>query len=150
MIETVRISRAGKDQLITLKRRTALRHWNELGRWALCRSLTERSSPPNVPIPTEAGVEIDWRTFAGRLADVYLDLLQQRCVIDGLEPDAPTVQRQLALHLHRGIGYLAGDPALGRATEGSGARRGAGVRELIRLGLSATPVDELDKARAVD
>lgn len=149
MIETVRISRAGKDQLITLKRRTGLKHWNELGRWALCRSLAEPSSPPDVPILAEGGIEIDWRTFAGRLSDVYLDLLRQRCVVDGREPDGPTVQRQLALHLHRGIGYLVGDPMLGKATEGSGVRRGAGVRELLRLGLSATPVDELDKARSV-
>lgn len=141
MIETVRISPAGKDQLVTLKRRTGLKHWNELGRWALCRSLAEPSRPPDVPIPTEGGIEIEWRTFAGRLADLYLDLLRQRCVTDELTADAATVQRQLLLHLHRGIGYLAGDPALSKSTEGTRLRRGTGVRELIGAGLNTAAVD---------
>jgi len=137
VIETVRISPGAKDQLVTLKRRTGLKHWNELGRWALCRSLAEATRPPDVPIPTEGGIEIEWRTFAGRLADLYTDLLRQRCVEDGLDPDRTTVQRQLSLHLHRGIGYLAGDPALGKTAEGSRQRRGSGVRELIGAGVNA-------------
>lgn len=138
MIETVRISSAGKDQLVALKRRTGLKHWNELGRWALCRSLAEPTRPPDVPISTEGGIEIEWRTFAGRAADLYLDLLRQRCVADGLEPDEETVQRQLLLHLHRGIGYMFGDPALKKA-EGTGARRGSGVRQLLATALAAPP-----------
>ncbi len=141
MIETVRISPAAKDQLITLKRRTGLKHWNELGRWALCRSLAEPTRPPDVPIPTEGGIEIEWRTFAGRLADLYVDLLRQRCADDGLQPNARTVQRQLLLHVHRGVGYLAGDPALGKASEGDRLRRGSGVRDLVDAGLSTAAVD---------
>lgn len=139
MIETVRISPAGKDQLVALKRRTGLKHWNELGRWALCRSLAEPTRPPDVPIPTEGGVEIEWRTFGGRAADVYLDLVRQRCVEDGLEPDDKTVQRQVLLHLHRGIGYLFGDPNLRKAADGTRVRRGSGVRDLLGSALEASP-----------
>jgi DNA sulfur modification protein DndE len=139
VIETVRISPAGKDQLVALKRRTGLKHWNELGRWALCRSLAEPTRPPDVPIPTEGGIEIEWRTFAGKAADLYLDLIRQRCVVDGLNPDEKTVQRQLLLHLHRGIGYMFGDPALAKATAGSRSRRGSGIRELLSSGLEAAP-----------
>jgi DNA sulfur modification protein DndE len=139
MIETVRISPAGKDQLVALKRRTGLKHWNELGRWALCRSLAEPTRPPDVPIPTEGGIEIEWRTFGGRAADVYLDLVRQRCVADGLEPDGKTVQRQMLLHLHRGIGYLIGDPNLRKAAEGTRVRRGSGVRDLLGAALEANP-----------
>lgn len=139
MIETVRISPAAKDQLITLKRRTGLKHWNELGRWALCRSLAEPTRPPDVPIPTEGGIEIEWRTFGGRAADLYLDLIRQRCVVDGLEPDEKTVQGQLLLHLHRGIGYLIGDPTLAKAAEGARVRRGSGVRVLVSSALDAVP-----------
>jgi DNA sulfur modification protein DndE len=139
VIETVRISPAGKDQLIALKRRTGLKHWNELGRWALCRSLAEPTRPPVVPIPTEGGVEIEWRTFGGRAADLYLDLIRQRCVVDGFEPDEKTVQKQLLLHLHRGIGYLFGDPSLGKAAEGTRARRGNGIRALLATSLDAAP-----------
>jgi len=136
MIETVRISPAAKDQLITLKRRTGLKHWNELGRWALCRSLAEPSRPPDVPLKTEGGIEIDWRTFVGRLADVYLDLICQRCVADGLDPDAATVNRQLHLHLHRGIGYLAGERPAGGEQERR--RKSTAVRDLTRTALDAS------------
>jgi DNA sulfur modification protein DndE len=131
MIETVRISPQAKDQLITLKRRTGLKHWNELGRWALCRSLAEPTRPPDIPIPTDGGIEIDWRTFGGRASDLYLDLLRQRCAIDGLRPGPKTVQRQLTLHLHRGIGHLVGDPAFAETSEGVRQRRGSGVRRLL-------------------
>lgn len=146
MIETVRISPAAKDQLVTLKRRTGLKHWNELGRWALCRSLAEPTRPPDVPLSTEGGLEIEWRVFAGRLADLYADLLLQRCVNDGLTPDAKTVQRQLLLHVHRGIGYLTGDPALGKAGESRRSRRGAGVRALVGFGLAAPPSQAGERA----
>jgi DNA sulfur modification protein DndE len=103
--------------------------------------LAEPSRPPSVPIPTEGGIEIDWRTFAGRLGDLYLDLLKQRCLDDGLKPDRRTLQRQLLLHLHRGIGYLVGDPVLGKNADGSRSRRGTGVRELVGAGLSAAVPD---------
>lgn len=112
MIETVRVSPAARDQLITLKRRTGLKHWNEVCRWALCRSLREPSIPADVPIPVEGGIEIEWRTFGGRLADIYLDLVRLRCQKDGFADDPETIARQFRLHLHRGIGYLVGDPRL--------------------------------------
>jgi len=142
MIDTVRISPAAKEQLVTLKRRTGLKHWNELGRWALCRSLAEPTRPPDVPVTTEHGLEIEWRTFAGRLADLYIDLLCQRCLADGIQPTTRTVRRQLTLHLHRGIGYLVGDPAFGKAAQGNRLRRATGVRELVGAGLNAPVLDD--------
>lgn len=109
MIDTVRVSPAARDQLITLKRRTGLTHWNELCRWAVCRSLAEATPPADVPIPVEDGIEMSWRTFAGPHGDLYLGLLRQRCAQDGLDTDDATVAHSLRLHLHRGIGYLFGD-----------------------------------------
>lgn len=109
MIETVRVSPAARDQLVTLKRRTGLTHWNELCRWAVCRSLSEPSPPADVPIHLEDGVEMSWRTFAGPHGDIYLGLLRQRCRNDGLPEDEATIARYFRLHLHRGIGYLVGD-----------------------------------------
>ena len=114
MIETVRVSKAAKDQLITLKRRTGLTQWNELCRWALCRSLAEPSAPTRVEIPLEGGVEMDWRTFAGADGDIYLGLLIQRCQADGNGVEPQDLAEQLRLHLHRGIGYLAGDRSIQR------------------------------------
>lgn len=112
MIETVRVSPAAKDQLVSLKRRTGLKHWNELCRWALCRSLAEPSVPSDVPIKVDDGLEIDWRTFGGPRADLYLDLVRIRCRRDQLDDSEDVVARQFRLHLHRGIGYLAGDQRL--------------------------------------
>ncbi len=109
MIDTVRVSPAARDQLITLKRRTGLTHWNELCRWAVCRSLAEATPPADVPIPVEDGIEMSWRTFAGPHGDLYLGLLRQRCAQDALETDDATMTRHFRLHLHRGIGYLFGD-----------------------------------------
>ena len=112
MIETVRISEAARDQLITLKRYTGIKNWNTLCRWALCVSLGEESPPPVHPIVTDSSVEMTWRVFGGADADLYWALLKQRCRRDGLGSDDETLATQFKLHLHRGIGYLMGDRTL--------------------------------------
>ena len=45
--------------------------------------------------------------FGGECHELYLALLKERCVRDGLETDPDTLNRQFRLHLHRGISYLA-------------------------------------------
>ncbi|EHJ11030.1 DNA sulfur modification protein DndE [Crocosphaera watsonii WH 0003] len=50
-----------------------------------------------------------WRVFGGEMADILLIALKQRCYKDGLGTDKETLITQFKLHLHRGIGYLAGD-----------------------------------------
>ncbi|MEL6502505.1 MAG: DndE family protein, partial [Cyanobacteria bacterium J06623_1] len=47
--------------------------------------------------------------FGGEIADILLIALKQRCHQDGLGTEADTLKQQFTLHLHRGIGYLAGD-----------------------------------------
>lgn len=111
-IEHVRVSQSARDQLITLKRRTGVTQWNVLCRWALCRSLAEPSPPPAVKLSLDSNVEMSWRTFGGDLGDTYWGLLQMRCHQDGLPLDEDTLAQQFRLHLHRGIGYLVGDPRL--------------------------------------
>ncbi|WP_062526632.1 DNA sulfur modification protein DndE [Demequina rhizosphaerae] len=112
-IEHVRVSQQARDQLLTLKRRTGVQHWNVLCRWALCRSLAEPAPPPNVKLVLDSNVEMSWRTFSGDLGDVLLGLVKLRCHEDGLGTDDETVVQQFRLHLHRGIGYLVGDPSVG-------------------------------------
>lgn len=107
-IETVRLNGRARNQLITLKRKTGIENWNILCRWALCVSLAERHSPRKGTAGGETGIEMTWRTFGGEYADLYLGLLKQRCLDEGIEPDEETLTEQLKLHLHRGIGYLAG------------------------------------------
>jgi len=111
-IERIKLSQSAKDQLIKLKRVTKIPTWNVLCRWALCRSLAEPSIPSPVPIPADSSVEMSWQVFGGEIADLLLIALKQRCHNDGLGTDDETLATQFRLHLHRGIGYLAGDPNL--------------------------------------
>ena len=105
-VEYVRLSQQAKDQLIRLKRLTGIEHWNVLCRWALCVSLAEATVPPSVKIPADSNVEMDWKVFGGRYADLYLALIKERCIEDGLGTDPEVLAHQLRLHLHRGISYL--------------------------------------------
>ncbi|MDF2366027.1 DNA sulfur modification protein DndE [Sneathiella sp.] len=111
-IEHIRLSQQAKDQLIKLKRVTGIEHWNVLARWALCLSLAEQSMPPQSKIPADSNVEMSWKVFGGRYADLYLALVKERCVRDGLGTDPDTVAQQFRLHLHRGISYLFGNKGL--------------------------------------
>jgi DNA sulfur modification protein DndE len=108
-LETIRISKQGRDQLIKLKRWTGIPQWNILCRWAFCVSLAEPSPPRQTQVRADGAVEMTWRTFTGEHDAVYRALLVQRCLNDGLEPSDATLAKQLRFHLHRGIGYLAGN-----------------------------------------
>lgn len=108
-LEHIRLSKQGREQLIRLKRYTGIEHWNVLCRWAFCRSLAEPKLPPAANIPADSNVELSWRVFGGRQHEVYLALLKERCLRDGLGVEDHTLDTQFRLHLHRGIAYLAGD-----------------------------------------
>lgn len=105
-IETVRLNGRARNQLVTLKRRTGIENWNILCRWAFCASLAEGHAPRHGTDSGDTAIEMTWRTFGGEYADVYLGLLKQRNIDEGLQTDDQTLQEQLKLHLHRGIGYL--------------------------------------------
>ncbi len=111
-IDTIRLSQQAKGQLIRLKRVTGIMHWNALCRWGFCMSLAEPGIPPDTRIPSDSNVEMTWRVFGGRYADVYMALLKMRLVRDNLPLDDETISRQFRLHLHRGISYLAGNKTL--------------------------------------
>lgn len=108
-IEHIRLSQQARDQLVWMKRHTGISTWNVLCRWAFCASLAESSPPPVARIPSDSNVEMTWRVFAGVHEETYLALMMERCRIDGLGTDTETLSQQFRLHLHRGIGYLAGN-----------------------------------------
>jgi DNA sulfur modification protein DndE len=109
-VNNIRLSQTAKDQLVKLKRLTKIEQWNILCRWAFCRSLAETTPPSIIPIPADSNLEMSWRVFGGEMADVLILALKQRCHQDGLGTDPEILSQQFRLHLHRGIGYLAGDP----------------------------------------
>ncbi len=106
-IKQVRLSNQAKEQLIRLKTRTGIQQWNILCRWALCLSLKELTPPTPIDIPADSNVEMTWQVFGGEHNELYLALLKQRCKNDGLPVDTETLIKQLRLHLHRGVGYMA-------------------------------------------
>ena len=111
-VDRVRISQAGKDQLLKLRRVTGISQWNILCRWAFCRSLAEPTPPSPVSIPTDSNVEMTWQTFSGEVSDFLIIALKQRCHRDCFTLDQETFATQFRLHLHRGLGYLSADSNL--------------------------------------
>ena len=93
-IRQIRLSSQAKDQLIRLKTRTGLQHWNVLCRWAFCVSLAEPTPPTPIEIPADSNVEMSWHVFGGEWHEVYLALLKERCIRDGLDTEPETVHRQ--------------------------------------------------------
>ena len=111
-VNSIKLSQTAKDQLVKLKRSTKIEQWNILCRWAFCRSLAETAPPSLVVIPADSNLEMTWRVFGGDLADILIVTLRQRCYQDGLEITPEILSQQFRLHLHRGIGYLAGDSSI--------------------------------------
>lgn len=110
IIERVRISAAGKQQLSTLKRRTGVEHYNVICRHALCASLANATNVPAEALQYSGGVEIDWKTFAGEAEATLTNLLVLRAVAEEGNSSPAAVRMVLQAHLHRGLAYLVSDP----------------------------------------
>jgi DNA sulfur modification protein DndE len=111
IIERVRLTAAAKQQLITLKRRSGLEHYNVIGRHALCASLANRTKVPNETLLYAGGLEIEWKTFAGDAEATLTNLLILRALADEGDAGSSAVRTVLHAHLHRGLSYLASDPS---------------------------------------
>lgn len=105
-LDHIHLSQQAKDQLIRLKTKTGIQHWNVLCRWAFCLSLAEPTIPAPVKIPADSNVEMTWKVFGGQYDDIYMALLTERCQQDGCGCSEEVLAEQFKLHLHRGIGYL--------------------------------------------
>jgi len=106
--ENIRLSERAKTQLLTVKRRTGISHWNTLCRWAFALSLEQKSCPPDETIPSDSSVEMTWKTFTGGDDALYWGLLVARAEIDKVPMEKAALAHYFRLHLHRGISYLAG------------------------------------------
>ncbi|WP_223497054.1 DNA sulfur modification protein DndE [Pseudomonas sp. A-RE-26] len=107
MIERVKLTANAKNQLITLKRKTGISHYNALCRHALCVSLANPSIPPEESLNFNGGLEIDWRTFTGGHEELYYNLIQVRLITDKELPDEEKVRSTLSMHVHRGLSLLS-------------------------------------------
>lgn len=106
MIERVKLTATAKQQLITLKRRTGIEHYNIICRHALMTSLGNDKALPAEALNFSGGIEIDWKVFAGEAADTYLNLIAIRAKQDKGQVSAETVRATLTSHVHRGLSLL--------------------------------------------
>jgi len=106
-VETVRISKQGRDQLMKVRRQTGIENWNILCRWALCLSLREETPPPAVKQKLDGGVEMTWKVFSGEEGDTLSAMIVVRTNEDGFDTDVEGPANCLKAHLHRGLSYMA-------------------------------------------
>jgi DNA sulfur modification protein DndE len=106
-VETVRIGKQGRDQLIKIKRHTGIENWNIICRWAMCVSLKEPTPPPVPRERLEGGVEMTWKVFAGEESDMYTALLLTRARKDGFSHLNDGFGKCLRAHVNRGLSYLS-------------------------------------------
>lgn len=106
-VETIRVSKQGRDQLIKLRRQTGIEHWNVLCRWAFCVSMREKTSPPSLNQKLDGGVEMTWKVFAGDQSEIFSALTLLRTRKDGFPVNSEGIASCLRAHLHRGLAYLA-------------------------------------------
>jgi DNA sulfur modification protein DndE len=106
-VETVRISKQGRDQLIKVRRQTGIEHWNILCRWALVLSLREKTAPAVPRQKLDGGVEMTWKVFAGEEGELLSSLIRLRSSKDDFGLDQEAHSQCFRAHLHRGLSYLA-------------------------------------------
>jgi DNA sulfur modification protein DndE len=60
---------------------------------------------------------MEWQVFGGEAHELYMAVLKERCVVDGLGTSEEVLARQFRLYLHRGIGYLATPHTIGSISD---------------------------------
>ena len=108
IIKQVRLSQTAKDQLSRLKRKTGIKNWNTLCRWALCYSLAEKTVPTDIDIPFDSNLEMSWFTFGGEYYELYEALIKEWCREMNLPINDETISKYFRLNLERGIAHLCG------------------------------------------
>lgn len=108
LIKQVHVSQQAKEQLSQLKRKTGIKNWNILCRWALCYSLAEKTVPTDVALAADSNLEMSWYTFGGDYYEIYEALIKAWCISMKLPIDNETVIKYFRLNLERGIAHLAG------------------------------------------
>jgi DNA sulfur modification protein DndE len=96
----IRVGKDATNKLSALKSKTGLTP-NLLCRIALCYSL-ENEKVSNLIPPDETGQEFNRHTLFGDNDLLFISLVKQRCIKDGLDPNKDMV-RILKLHLNSGI-----------------------------------------------
>ena len=106
-LETIRIGKQGKNQLLKLRRSTGIENWNVICRWAFCCSMKEKTVPPSFQYKLDDGVEMTWKVFAGEQSEIFAAFCWIRAKKDGYPLNAEGVANCFRAHLHRGLTFLS-------------------------------------------
>ena len=133
-IKQVRLSNQAKEQLIRLKMRTGIPHWNVLCRWAFCLSISDPTSPRALQERNVGAIEMTWKTFAGDDDELYRILLIRRSAADLGKTDREALGKTIRQHIARGTARLVANRGL------------KSTRDLIELALGADQTEAVDVA----
>ena len=106
-LETIRIGKQGKDQLLKLRRSTGIENWNVICRWAFCCSVKEKTVPPYFQHKLDDGVEMTWKIFAGEQSEIFAAFCWIRAKKDGFPMTTEGVANCFRAHLYRGLTFLS-------------------------------------------
>ena len=119
-IRSIRFSKKVRNQLVRLKRKTGIPTYNVLCRWALCHSLSDARIPKlreskttnKRELPVDESFEdcntldIDWRVLGGEYSDLFVAVIKQNCLENGINIDKESIYDQIKLHTVNGIRQL--------------------------------------------
>lgn len=106
-IDRIRLTAVAKNQLITLKRKTGINHYNTFCRYAFCISIGNTGKLPTEKFNFDGGIDIDWRTFTGGYEALYLNLLFLWMDQERLERSDIVARQFLNSHIHRGLSFMS-------------------------------------------
>lgn len=99
----LRMSSRSQNHMATIKKKTGITP-NITGRFAICLSLKD-PSPPNPDEYDEKGSEIAPAVLFGDYEDMFMALMTQRLIRDGLDIET-YLDRMLRAHFNRGTTML--------------------------------------------
>jgi DNA sulfur modification protein DndE len=98
----IRFCDEADQRLRHLKARTTLSA-NLLRRIGFCLSLDDPTLPDPARYPEDSPREIDRPTLTGQYDALFLALLRERCVKDGLPASGKAFEEQFRAHMNRGV-----------------------------------------------
>lgn len=112
-VKRVILSEQGRNNVITIKRRTGLEGNNVIARLGYCYSLSVDSPPtPMLLNGPRSTMEMTWDTFAMGSGPPLILALKVYCRQHGIPTDELSFAEQFGMHVDRGVGYIAGDPRI--------------------------------------
>lgn len=106
-VETIRLGKQSRDQLVKIKRITGIENWNTVCRMAFAVSIREETSPPLEKASRDDGIELTWKIFAGDYSEIFASLLNSDLIKHRMANSALDLSGLLHAHLRRGLGFLA-------------------------------------------